>query len=260
MAMGKSSIGEAELVTPAYNVLNVIIVLGTTVYMKKIDRHFDFETLPVILFLEDLYRLQEILTVKSGTEFKISDDNYEYHSVDELISKRGDEELTGLTMKARDPFAEIELAKMWTRIRVFGGTERDNAGVAFQLEATLKKCHRPLFRWLNFKTFLLGNLLLSFPVFFHQQSFYFLAYAIFLMIVVWTMFIKLTRHSFVILRSRKQSGFIKRNRDIIVISLLTAIVGAAVGAFVTWSLSKVGIDLDSNVLPSPTERDGKNIR
>lgn len=199
--------------------------------MKKIQKSKSKKYLPVVLHLEDLKEIEEILLESSANKsnIEISDENFVYNSVDELLNKRSDETLSSLDFKLSDPYIVIEFSKIESSIYVSGRDENQSIVLFYRLDSLLQKKVRMLGFAYSFKFLFACNFFIILSGFFNLNPILKLLLMISsLFWLVWFVIINLTRHSLIVLRSRKIAGFWRKNKDTIVVGLICALAGASV--------------------------------
>jgi hypothetical protein len=166
----------------------------------------------------------------------------------------------------RNPYVNIELNRLWARIYV-GSSKAESAGVFYQIDRVLKLrqrrfgfIYRQAFIWTliainaSFAALTLGtkvklpvDLRMTWNIFFVAAFSY----------ISW---VTLRKSAVIIAAKRSESvGFFVRNRDNLVVALIAAVVGAAIGIwgtnYFTGKENKGGGEGSS--LTSPTARPAK---
>lgn len=195
--------------------------------MKKLDQSISQEYLPVKLHLNDLVEMQQILR-ESTKNYKLQSSGYIYDSIEELASNIGKHELFELEISSSEPYARIEFTRMWAKLYV-GSSKLDSAGLFHNLHRILAKSRRRL--WIMYSYYTVWGLnILSFAATYVQSPWRSVFSFSALTMVFWVLFIRLRRHSTIILVSRDVPvTFWSRNKDEIIIALISAIMGAILG-------------------------------
>jgi|GEM_PF-4265298 hypothetical protein len=210
--------------------------------MKRINEPLLRKYSPIRVFVDQLEAIEELLLVeKSG--YKIVSKSLEFSNVKELCKKYENESITDLKISSSSPYVTLELHKLWTRLYV-GSNNNLGAGLFYKLDRIiLTTTRKPSFLysdytlWVGYIGFFVFRLLLHGVI--SQIVLYF--YCLFLAWTVWVFYIRLFKHSEIVLSKRHDvKGFLKRNGDQIIVNLVTATVSAALGVLGTIFAYKIG--------------------
>jgi hypothetical protein len=202
--------------------------------MKKLEQSISKQFPPVVLYLEDLQELEHVLR-ESSKEITIQCDGFEFDSVAELAKEIGSKQINAMELRARDPYTCIELSNYKTSAYV-GTSSIEGAGI-FHLIAKILNRRTRWLPWiyapfgsmfgflfvllLIFITGVAAGMGLILP----------LGLIIFFTVQLWAGWISLNRHSVIRVITRP-TNFFSRNRDQLIIQLISGIFGAAFGATV----------------------------
>src|SRR4051812_6476656 len=101
--------------------------------LKK-EKTFRKEYSPVVLWLEDLQRIAEVLGSKGGS-VEISTEDYRFDSVEDAAQHFGQRQQLQLNISTNKPFAQVEFARLWTKVYVSSGL--DSASLYYDLDEIL---------------------------------------------------------------------------------------------------------------------------
>ena len=197
--------------------------------MKKLNKSINKEYPPVVLYLEDLEEIERVLR-DNAKDFVITYGNCQYDSVNELVGAVGAKQILGVELKAQNPYTTIDLHKTWTKIYV-SASETTAVGVFHQIEEIILRCRR-WFPWIYNPFFPFVLSILLGPLIYLSTRYGFLigVYPLMLVVVffVWGMWVSLGHHSLVWL-VKKPGSFIARNRDQLILAIVSGLVGAILG-------------------------------
>lgn len=211
--------------------------------MEKLDESRSGEYSPVVLYLEDMEKIEQSLKVESRS-FEIICEGYKYQSVSELASHRPSKEFKKLQIRAMDPYVTIEFSPYGVRLYVgVGGTK--GAGIFYEIDEIIKN-RRRRFSWiysLNFTFFIMAlgfitGILLK-PIEKHMgMATMLLVIALFLVFLAWwTIWVGFKPYSVIRVMSKQRNIFV-RNRDQLFVAVVSAVIGAILGAAIALSVGQ----------------------
>jgi hypothetical protein len=100
----------------------------------------------VVLWREDLRGFDALVRSLVSGPVKLTDDNYEYDSIDEFFAKSGPEPRS-LEFSAREPYVSIKLAR--SNPSIYIGDSNDFETIAYRIDEFLK-ARRLTFAWLYY--------------------------------------------------------------------------------------------------------------
>ncbi len=214
--------------------------------MEKIKNPIHKKLPPLVLYLDDIQELCEFLKVIAKRPVIIETCNYKLNTLEEL-SKLKEEKTNSITFKCDEPFFSIELHKSGGFIFISKTKIEDveAEGIVASIEKILLP-HRKSFVFSTVSNSYLGSLLLGASTTqlvigkigkSNNLILYLFALALFIISVFWTILgfrLSIKRYNTVFLKLRKESAsFWKRNKDQIIVGVVTAVITAIVSSFVT---------------------------
>jgi hypothetical protein len=199
--------------------------------MRELDKPISKEYLPLTLFRDDLESIERVL--KQSTEaVEIEAGGFQFDSIDELITKLSDRRVREMEIRASRPYIRIELAPMWAKLYV-GSSANASAGPFYRLDQVLRRARRRLWPLYSFYFVWIvnGALWVSIPLrpkVSRAATIVFTATS--LAWVVWTVYVRLRRHSTIILIPRGSASFWVRKKDELLLAVVSALLGAILGA------------------------------
>jgi len=195
--------------------------------MKKLDQSISQDYFPIKLYLNDLVEIQQILR-ECSKDHKFESSGYSFDSIEELVANIGKRELFELEINSSGPYSRIEFTRMWAKLYV-GSSTLDSAGLFHNLSQVLAKARRQ--PWFMYSYYSIWGLnIFSLAATFIRSPFTSAFSYCALAIVFWVLFVRLRRNSTIILVSRDvPMSFWSRNKDEIIIALISAVMGAILG-------------------------------
>jgi hypothetical protein len=195
--------------------------------MEKIDKSLKKNYLPVVLYLEALEGIVDAFTVE-GNKIEIRADDYSFDSITELSNHFKVNGPKSLEVKSLNPYGRLELNPLWAELYM-GSSSIESAGIFYKIDRIMSSSERrPRIGYSYYSVWLLP--LLSWipnilPKSANEHDI-FLIFNVPFLWVVWVLFIRLKKHSTLILeRFSNKQGFLKRNSDAIKLLLIGAILG-----------------------------------
>jgi len=195
--------------------------------------------------------------LKECKEIEFVVDNTKFDSVEEFVAEVRGQSPREISIKARDPYLNIDLDKFSARLYV-SSSQLIASGIFFQLDAILSRCERkPKFvysyKWTVGSLWILPNIFYLPPL----KPFAYLQIWVSVLILTWVlyaMYVALLKHvtTYPVYREYKQS-FLKRNFDSVAIAVISAFIGAVGGVAATkfadhfWPNSPV-VTIEQNLL------------
>lgn len=203
--------------------------------MEKLDTSRSKEYGPLVIWANDLVELFSEL--KDCKYLKFVADDVKFDSIEEFILECSGRKPSEVKIEVREPYLTIDLYPRWARLYV-SSRQLLASGLFLKVDSILSRCERkPRFffswAWLVGSAWVIPNLfyLTPFKPFAQLQ-----VWAV-VLIFAWMLFvayIHLWKHSTVHpVRREDRPGFIKRNRDGIVVAVISALLGAVMGAAAT---------------------------
>jgi hypothetical protein len=230
--------------------------------MKAIEKPFEEELPPLLIYLEDIEEVCEILR-ESGRTVSITTEDYTFENATELehlpdvrihkLDINGDNKAPSLDV------IYISLSTGWATVRTFQHNVT-SYGLAAKIHKRLSNCRRPLVsRLTSFLLFGMGILSFGVLILPRPWNLFSFAAAIWVFLLAW--WYRFNKYVTVIPRYRKDRvSFWKRNSDAILLSIVTGIIGTGfgiAGTLVTQRLqnsrNSVAPTTQSNI-SSPTTR------
>jgi hypothetical protein len=161
-------------------------------------------------------------------DLKITTGAYEYDSVDELVKHVGSVQLRKLKIQATDPHLSIEFYDSFIWVYV-SKNQAKGAGLFHLIHEVLQRRLRT-FSWI-YSNSMVGGLIYGavlIPLGQLGQGFFVGGVAVGILLIVWTGWIALKRHSLIRLYKKPANIFI-RNRDQLFVAIVSALVGVVLG-------------------------------
>lgn len=191
--------------------------------MKKLDQSISIQFPPVVLYLEDLEEIEHVL-VRDAKDLVIRCEGYEFDSTAELATKLDGKQIHAMEFRADNPYTSIDFDPFSTRIHV-GTSNVHGAGISHLIANILQRRTRS-FRWIYkpwTPSLLLFGISIGSPLL--PTPWNRLLYVLVFIWVLWSFWIDVKRHSIIRLVKRPAS-FFARNRDQLVITIISAVIGA----------------------------------
>jgi hypothetical protein len=209
--------------------------------MKRIKKSISIEIPPVRLFLEELKAIEKVYKEHFET-YKIKTEDFELDSLDELrdIEKA---ELKNLSFESSNPYIRVAFSPRNATIFSFEDSV-NSTGIVTKLKNISDKGITPLrylssaWCWVPFNV-----LFLIFVLLFPPKE-YTVAFGIGLasftgMAIVWILWsyrFATKKHSLIFLTSRRsQRNFFLRNKDQILLSVFSVVIGALISLLALWT-------------------------
>jgi len=200
--------------------------------MKKIDKHRAKDYAPLILWAEDL---SDLLTVLTDCEDpKIVADDVEYDSLEEFLKDVKGRRPLYFALKTSKPYVSVELNPRWARLYA-SSSQTIASGVFLKLDSILSRCERKPRILLKYgvvmTAWIASPLLVWFPP---LKPLAYLEPWLMAVVIPWGLYASYVHiWKFSLIRPifhHESPSFFKRNFDGIVIALISAFVGAILGA------------------------------
>lgn len=210
--------------------------------MKRIDQSILSFYSPLILFLDDLTEILQIFKDADKSP-EISTKEYLYDSIEEMQEKNKSGRLTCLNIRTHTPYISLDLTPYHAYLQSLS-SRVEAAGLFLNIDKVLRRRQRSA-SWLFsfggrcFLAILLGVMV---PILFRKGI---IVGLISILVcggsIVWTSWIKAKCHSLIILRPKSGfSGFVQRNKDQLIVGIVTTILGAILGVIVTLVCLRIG--------------------
>lgn len=226
---------------------------------------------PVVLWADDLDELIATLKVCESTLF-VADD-IQYDSVEEFVRERNGRTPRKVRVSGERPYIGIELYPLWAKLDVSAlSVSKDellSLGLFKKLDTILSRCERRP-RWVYKQSVLLGLAILTMAASWLPLP-NVLSYAnaaATILILGWMMsfasHVHLRKYS--VVRPHfigDAPGFFQRNKDSIVVAVVSALIGSLFGAVATKAVDKVWPSVPSTTIQDsantarPSPRDDK---
>ena len=203
--------------------------------MERLDKPRSKEYSPLVIWAADLAEIFSELKNCSNIEFIV--DDVKFDSVEEFIKESRGGNPTEVKITARDPYIYVELYQRWAHLYV-SSSELVPSGLFLKIDVILSRCERkPKFFyryfWVLGSTWVLPNIFYFLPL----KSYDHLGLWVAMLTFSWLIyvgFIHLWRFSIVRpIHREDRLSFFRRNIDVIVIAVISAILGAVGGAAAT---------------------------
>jgi hypothetical protein len=210
--------------------------------MERLDPSISRDYHPVVLHSDDLTEIVEILQ-EAGELPEISTTEYRFNSVAEVCDKYQSGRLTLLSIKSRLPYVSLELTRSGSRLYV-GSSRPEAAGLFWKIDAILRRSQRQA-TWIytfsgSISIAVLFGLGIT-PAFVFHLAAGLAAIALSGCWMIWFYMVMARFHSLIILAPRSEiGGFFKRNKDQLVLGLITALLGLIVGVIGTLLSTHIG--------------------
>lgn len=212
--------------------------------MERRDPSISENYSPVILHLDDFTEIVEILN-GGGKSPEISTEEYRFTSIDEVCQKHQSGRLTSLSIKSTSPYLTLDLYRSSCRLYV-GSSRPEAAGLFWKIDSVLRRCQRPaawVYSWPgSLGIGILFGLSLN-PAFKLHLAVGLALIALWGAWNLWFLRVQLRYHSLVILEPRAGTGirgFINRNKDQLLLALISALLGLILGIIGTLFGTHVG--------------------
>ena len=183
-----------------------------------------------VVWLDDL---NEIIALLDGAQIDISTDDYQFASVEEAQQHFGPRPIHSLKISSTKPSAQIDFSPRQTQTFVYSSPT--SLQLFHELDDILRKCERkPRTLYTYWIIFLLSQIPFALSWVWADPKIVevpiLLAVQVLMMVwVLWVGFLKMRRHSVIILRRRHEvSSFFARNKDTLLIALMSALIGGLV--------------------------------
>lgn len=204
--------------------------------MKSIDKSLSLEYGCVTLFVNSIRELMDEFSFCEN--IKLAADDVEYDSIEEF-TQNVNERPREVRISASNPYVTIELSQRWAKLYV-SSSQALGGGVFYKVDSILSKCERkPRFFYKHIVPMLsiwVASGLLYAPIFNHLV---YVELLFLLLMCSWFLIVmnaQLRSYSKVCpVYRHEQPGFFKRNKD----SMIVAIVSALIGAFARAVDSKI---------------------
>ena len=209
--------------------------LGLIPIMERLDSSRSKEYGPLVIWANDLVELFSELKDCKDLEF-VADD-VKFDSIEEFIQECRGRKLSEVKIKVREPYLTSDLYPSWAKLYV-SSSQLLASGLFLKVDSILSRCERkPRFffswAWPACSAWVIPNLFYLTPL----KPLAHLQVWAFVLTFAWMFFvgyIHLWKFSTVYpVRQEDRPGFIKRNRDGIVIAVISALLGAVMGAAAT---------------------------
>ena len=208
--------------------------------MKKIAKPISKKYFPLKLYYENLTEIESVLK-EEKVEYKIATNEFEYDTVDELYEKEKGNILFDIEIKTYSPYISIELNKQWTRCYI-ASSDTHNIGIFHKINNILTKTQLG-FPWLySYYTVWISIVILwTFNFLYDGDKIVSVIFNLFLFYYVSKVtYIRMFRSSIIIMEKlTEQTSFLKRNKDNLIIVIISALVGAIFGIIGTIITKKL---------------------
>lgn len=205
--------------------------------MKKREQSLSQDFKPMKLYYEDLEELYDIFKEHSG-EVKVDADTYELDSIEEILKIKKDN-FTDLKIYAHNPYISLDFSKNAIRLYISDDTPFQR-GLFEKLKRLLKQKERyfisSLFSYYAYVLFLVVMSTLSF----WENSYItytvgILAVSLYIIQGIYTF----KWHSIIIpIHKSSKPSFFQRNKDQMITSIISAVIGGAIVLYLTKLLDK----------------------
>lgn len=203
--------------------------------MEKLDTSRSKNYGPLVIWANDLFDL--LSELKDCKDFKLIADDVKFDSIEEFIQESRGRKPSVVKIEVREPYLTIELYPSWARLYV-SSSQLLASGLFLKVDSILSRCERkPRFFfsyiWAVGSSLIIPRLFYLSPL----KPFAHLQICVFVLSFTWMfylLYIRLWKFSSVLpVRQEYRPSFIKRNKDGIVIAVISALLGAVGGAAAT---------------------------
>lgn len=223
--------------------------------MEKLDKPLTKNYGPLVMWAGNLDDLLSVL--KDCTDVVFVADDTKFDSIEEFVKESKGHNPSIVKISTRDPYLRLDLNPGWARIYV-SSSKMLPSGLFHKIDAILSRCERKP-RFFFQYVWPVGILALS-PIIFDSLQLKLNGYLVFAGLIfswaIYASFVQLWRFTIVQPFYREERpGFVRRNRDAIVIAIISALLGAVGGAVAIKVVDKVWPETtsekSSSKLPSP---------
>jgi hypothetical protein len=234
--------------------------------MEKIKKTIDRKLPPLVLYLDDIQELYEFLKGIAKKTVVIETCNYRLNSPDEL-SKLKEEKTNSIAFECNEPYLSVNLYESGGSILISKRDIGDNEaeGIAVNIERILLSRKRSVVFSIVSKPYFIGSLC-GFSVFLalsskNSESFILPLFSLASFIVTVCGFVfgylfSLRWYNTVFFKLRKESpSFWKRNKDQIIVGVVTAVITAIITSFVTAIITAKVTTKTSSISESNSQKE-----
>ncbi len=205
--------------------------------MKKLDKSISENYLPIKLYLDDLETIEEILKEVSNS-ISFEAENYKFDSIEELKGNLKLTQINELEVKTSSPYISIDFTRIWARVYV-SSSETSNAGVFYKLDQIIsRRTRKPRWKY-SFYFFNITTIILlmnGMPLIQRLFSRSLNPYvsltisAIWFIWMIWFFYVRFRQHTVIVLAHRNsEKPFLQRNKDNLILAIISALLGAILG-------------------------------
>lgn len=203
--------------------------------IKKTIQYYGEFLYPVKLYLDDLKKIEAMLNEVSK-DIKIESEGYEFSNIDELIQLQK-ESIETLCMKIYNPYLSIEFKKNEVWLYIADDTALSR-GIYEKIKDYLYK-HKRNLSWVRKNSLYTSIILIGYSIisgfFIKYMGITFAKINLAFMIGMFLLVIYFSRAQFSLIylvRRVEKPSFVERNKDRIILSIISAVFGG----LVTWIL------------------------
>lgn len=204
--------------------------------MEKLDQPLHKHYLPLVLHFDALEEIIAVLTTVCS-KVEIKTDDYKFDSAKELKDHFKDYRPKSIIIQSSNPYCTLNLESLWAKLYT-GSNSTESSGIFFKINDILRKSERqPKFAYSYYFVVSVPNILYISEKFLERfipvDNFGFALYLCSCAWAAWVLFIRLTKHSTIVLDSLvHKKGFLRRNADQINIGIIVAIITTILGLVV----------------------------
>lgn len=215
--------------------------------MKEIPQPIDKSFPPLKLYIDDIATLYDLLK-KNCAKVTLLTTKYELQDVS-LFKECGPKDIHELRFRCHDPYISLDFLPSRARLHI-DDSSIVNKGLAYEITAILQKRIRKCLRPFSSVVFvsIIGFIAFLLPIMIIVRAPYdigasilglclFLAYILFGAL---SMVFSLKRYSTIVFsESNRQSSFLSKNRDQLIIVVITVVLTALATSLVNWLINSL---------------------
>jgi hypothetical protein len=211
--------------------------------MKKVNKSISKEYLPIKIYIDDIEQIVAIFD-ENKLKYTIETEQYKYDSLSELIDSAQEKKIKSLEIKTYQPYITVEFQKMWAKLYV-SSDETFTTGIFHKIDTIINKSKRLMPFIYSYYFVWIMNIVIAIEGILNKSGKLFPEYIDTTISTVWLfwlariLYIRMVTHSSIqLIKKEHVTNFFQRKRDDLILSLLSAIVGAILGVAATILTTK----------------------
>jgi hypothetical protein len=199
--------------------------------------------LPVKIYIDDIEKIISLFD-ENKIKYTLQTDQYKYESLSELLDSKKEKSIGSLKIQTFEPYISIEFEKKWAIIYV-SSDETFITGLFHKIDRIINQSKRIIsFSYSYYFVWVLNFLLLTIALINRGGKLYpqYIGISFSIISLFWIsriFYIRYVRYSSIqLIRKEHVSNFFQRKRDDLILSLLSALIGAILGIVGTILISK----------------------